>query len=265
MKFLHLSDIHFLREYPKAEKGYNSIFNNMTTPLLQIKRCLDKIELNDVDFIIITGDLVESGEWEDYKVLKKELEGMFNGIPYFITLGNHDNKEAFYEGWYNKEGSESYNVLEDIGELKVIGFDSSQYKNSNGFISNNQYSWLKNQLEINEGKDIILMSHHHLIKEQFTTEAIQLKPNFEDIIRKSSVIGIFVGHTHHPYEGIFGDKPYFTAGSLSFVGYDESNGIVRFEESAKCSLCTYSNGKISVEIISAIDDNRVLKVVDFKE
>ena len=26
MKFLHLSDIHFLREYPKAEKGYNAIF-----------------------------------------------------------------------------------------------------------------------------------------------------------------------------------------------------------------------------------------------
>ena len=45
MRFLHLSDIHFLRKYHKAEKGYNSIFNNMTNPVEQIKSCLKKVDL----------------------------------------------------------------------------------------------------------------------------------------------------------------------------------------------------------------------------
>ena len=72
MKFLHLSDIHFLREYPKAEKGYNAIFNNMTSPLIQMKRALEKINLSEIDFVIITGDLVESGTYEDYEILKYE-------------------------------------------------------------------------------------------------------------------------------------------------------------------------------------------------
>ena len=53
MRFLHLSDIHFLREYPSAEKGYNSIFNNMTSPLIQIRKSLEKIDLSKIDFVII--------------------------------------------------------------------------------------------------------------------------------------------------------------------------------------------------------------------
>ena len=69
MKFLHLSDIHFLREYPKAEKGYNAIFNNMTSPLIQMKRALEKINLSEIDFVIITGDLVESGTYEDLSLI----------------------------------------------------------------------------------------------------------------------------------------------------------------------------------------------------
>ena len=35
MRFLHLSDIHFLRNYPKAESGYNSIFIT-TSPVQHI-------------------------------------------------------------------------------------------------------------------------------------------------------------------------------------------------------------------------------------
>ena len=50
MRFLHLSDIHFLRKYHKAEKGYNSIFNNMTNPVEQIKSCLKKVDLKTIDF-----------------------------------------------------------------------------------------------------------------------------------------------------------------------------------------------------------------------
>ena len=52
MKFLHLSDIHFLREYPKAEKGYNAIFNDMTSPLIQLKKALIMVDLSKIDFVI---------------------------------------------------------------------------------------------------------------------------------------------------------------------------------------------------------------------
>ena len=265
MRFLHLSDIHFLRKYHKAEKGYNSIFNNMTNPVEQIKSCLKKVDLKTIDFIIITGDLVESGSAEDYKILKYELDRLFKGIPYVVTLGNHDNKEAFYKGWFNKESNKSYNVVKEIGDLRIISFDNSNYKNSDGFISKEQYEWINKQLKTDCKKDTILMLHHHLLKDQFTTPSIDFDDSFEEVINSSDIIGIFTGHTHHPFKGVFADKPYFTAGSLSFVGYDENNGIVRFEEYPRFSLCKYKEGKISVEVISALDESKLLTVVNFKE
>lgn len=265
MMFLHLSDIHFLREYPKAEEGYNSIFNNMTSPLIQIKKSLQKIDLSKIDFVIITGDLVEAGDHHDYLILKCELEKLLGDIPYILTLGNHDNKEAFYKGWFNKTCNEPYNSVSEIGGLRIISFDSSQYGNGDGFISHEQYKWLEDQLRDTSKKDTILMLHHHLIKDQFTTPSVKVNSNFEKIIKESSIIGIFTGHTHHPFKGVFADKPYFSTGSLSFIGYDKSNGIVSFEESANISLCTYNDGKISVEIISALDEVKSLGIVNFRE
>ena len=122
-----------------------------------------------------------------------------------------------------------------------------------------------NQLKDGSKKDTILILHHHLIKDQFTTPSVDIDDNFEKIIRESSLVGIFVGHTHHPFNGSFADKPYFSTGSLSFIGHDEGNGIVRFEENAQFSICTYEDGKISVEVISASNDNKLLGIVNFKE
>lgn len=264
MIFLHLSDIHFLREYKKAEEGYNSIFNNMSNPIIQIKSVLEKIDKNTLDFIIITGDLVESGKSEDYKCLKENLESLFGDIPYIVTLGNHDNKKEFYKGWFNEElGDIPYNRIMEIGDLKIISFDNSKYHENNGIINLDQYEWLRFELEKDTEKDIILMLHHHLLKEQFNLPPVSFSKEFEETISKSKVIGVFSGHTHHPYKGIFAGKPYFTAGSLSFVGYDEEDGRVRFEEATKCNLCKYENGKIFVKVIDVLEKNKFLTYVRF--
>lgn len=264
MRFLHLSDIHFLRNYPKSESGYNSIFSNMTSPLIQIERCLKKVDLEKIDFVIITGDLVEAGNKDDYKELKEALDKLLKEIPCIVTLGNHDNKQAFYEGWLSEQAKdEPYNVVKDIGGLRIIAFDNSVYKNANGHILDSQYTWLRDELNKAANKDTILIHHHHLLKEQFTTPSIELENIFEKMIKESSIIGIFSGHTHHYYEGLFADKPYYTAGSLSFIGYDESCGIVRFEECATCNICTYKNGEIYVDKIDALTERKLLGYVNF--
>ena len=264
MIFLHLSDIHFLREYVKEKDGYNSIFNNMTNPITQIKRALEKIDKDTLDFIIITGDLVESGDSEDYKTLKENLDSLFGNIPYIVTLGNHDNKKEFYKGWFNKElNDEPYNTTMEIGNLKIISFDNSEYHNSNGKITIDRCNWLRDELNKNQEKDTILMLHHHLLKDQFNLPPVSFDKEFEDIINKSSIIGVFSGHTHHPYKGIFAEKPYFTAGSLSFVGYDEEDGKVRFEEATKCNLCRYEDGKLIVDVVDVLEKSKFLTYVKF--
>lgn len=264
MIFLHLSDIHFLRKYKKEEDGYNSIFNNMTNPIIQIKRALEKVDKDALDFIIITGDLVESGNSEDYRILKEKLDSLFDGIPYIVTLGNHDNKKEFYKGWLNKDlNNDPYNTTLEIGNIKILSFDNSEYHNNNGIITIDRCNWLRDELKKDKEKDIILMIHHHLLIDQFNLPPVSFDKEFEDIINKSSIVGIFSGHTHHPYKGMFAGKPYFTAGSLSFVGYDENDGVVRFEEATKCNLCRYENGKMLVEVIDVLEKNKFLTSVKF--
>ena len=236
----------------------------MTNPITQIKRALEKIDKDTLDFIIITGDLVESGDSEDYKILKENLDSLFRNIPYIVTLGNHDNKKEFYKGWFNKElNNEPYNTTMEIGNLKIISFDNSEYHNSNGKITIDRCNWLRDELNKNQEKDTILMLHHHLLKDQFNLPPVSFSKEFEETISKSKVIGVFSGHTHHPYKGIFAGKPYFTAGSLSFVGYDEEYGRVRFEEATKCNLCKYENGKIFVKVIDVLEKNKFLTYVRF--
>lgn len=265
MVFLHLSDIHFLRSYPKADSGYNSIFNNMSNPIIQIQKCLEKVNINDLDFIIITGDLVETGNYEDYKVLKENLDELLNGVPYMITLGNHDNKKEFYKGWFNIDNrDESYNDTNEVNGLRIISFDNSEHGNNNGNISSKQCEWLRDELKKSPKQDTILLLHHHLLKEQFSTASVIVQKEFEDVVRNSNIVGVFCGHTHHPFVGTFADKPYFSAGSLSFVGYDEQDGLVRFEEAPSCNLCTYEDGKISVEVISVLEEHKSLGYVNFK-
>lgn len=264
MIFLHISDIHFLREYKKEEEGYNSIFNNMTNPIDQIKKLMSKVNKDKLDFIIITGDLVEGGNSEDYKELKKNLDKIFEGIPYIVTLGNHDNKAEFYKGWFNEDlGNKPYNTTMTIGDIKIISFDNSEYHNPNGFIDSDRCKWLREELKKDNDKNVILMLHHHLLKEQFNLPPASYDNEFEEIIKNSSIIAIFSGHTHHPYKGEFMGKPYFTSGSLSFVGYNEEDGRVRFEEASKCNLCTYKENNINVEVIEVTDENKLLTYVRF--
>lgn len=264
MIFLHLSDIHFLREYIKEKDGYNSIFNNMTNPIIQIKKALEKIDKDTLDFIIITGDLVESGDSEDYKILKENLDALFGNIPYIVTLGNHDNKKEFYKGWFNEElKDDPYNTTMEIENLKIISFDNSEYHNDNGTITLDRCNWLREELKKDLYKDVILMLHHHLLKDQFNLPSVSFDKDFEDIVNESSIIGIFSGHTHHPFKGIFAGKPYFTAGSLSFVGYDEEDGKVRFEEATKCNLCRYEDGKIFVDVIDVLEESKFLTRIKF--
>ncbi|WP_052406467.1 metallophosphoesterase family protein [Clostridium culturomicium] len=266
MVFLHLSDIHFLRRYPKASSGYNSVFNEMTNPLIKIEKSLEKVTMDEVDFIIITGDLVESGTADDYKTLKEKFEFLFKGVPYFITLGNHDNKKEFYKGWFDREDdNEPYNVVGEIKGLRIIGLDISEYHNNDGAISQKQCEWLREELSKDNRIDTILFLHHHLLRDQFNTPSVHVPNEFKNIIKESSIVSIFTGHTHHVYSGVFAGKPYFTGGSLSFAGFDESDGLVRFEDAGTINKCEYKYGEIKVETIFGINENKFLGYVNFRE
>ncbi|MGL4736602.1 MAG: metallophosphoesterase family protein [Cellulosilyticaceae bacterium] len=265
MRFLHITDLHFLNQYPQVESGYDAIFKKMTHPIKQLKAGLKKIDLTNLDAIIITGDLTECGSEADYRQLRVVLEEIFKDVPILVTLGNHDVKAAFYKGWLNQSHRcEPYHTVTKIKDVVFVGLDNSDEVDQTGILDQERCSWLATTLEQYRDEQVIVFCHHHMISSQATIPSIRYHKQFEQIIKESTIMAMICGHTHHAYRGSFAGKPYFTADNLSFSGEDEGDGIVRFEERSGFNECVVEACELIVEEISALDHKTLLTRVDFK-
>ena len=79
MKIAHISDLHL-----------NSFFNDLT--FKKIKFLLKNISDLNVDHLVITGDLTDNADIDDFIILRRLLKkyGFLSGEKLTITIGNHD-------------------------------------------------------------------------------------------------------------------------------------------------------------------------------
>lgn len=263
MNILHISDIHFRRSYEACGDGYKGMLFCMQSPLIPLDYCIKKVQENEkIDLLIISGDLTEDGDAEDYAYLKNHLERLIGETKMIVTLGNHDNKANFRKGWLKeKEEERSYNQIFYFEDLCVISFDSSIQGEPDGKIGKEQLAWMKEAFEKSNDSSIILVTHHHLLENQSTTPPV---PGAEDILKvigEQKILCILNGHTHHPYAGMAAGTPYFTAGSLSFCGETEENGAVRFEEKYGYNFYQINDGEIMEEKIITFMTNKTIKTI----
>lgn len=244
--FLHLSDIHYLIDYTKCNSFYAEIFKELTPPVEQIQNLVKEVDFSDIDFILISGDLTENGEAKDYKHLKKLLLEIFGEIPIIVTLGNHDNIKEFKKGWLNSAhiNDSAYNVLVNEAGINIISLDSSSANYPDGMITEADCDWLEQVLLVLKREPTILLTHHHLLDNQFSMPRAYYGEKLVQLISKSSIIAIFNGHTHHFYSGEFGGKPYFTADSVSFSTEYIDNQLY-FVQRSGLTLFSLENGKIT--------------------
>jgi 3',5'-cyclic-AMP phosphodiesterase len=113
------------------------------------------------DLVLITGDLVDAGQPEEYAhalALLKALE-----IPYLVLPGNHDEREAFrsafaHHSYLPREGSLHYCV--DDYAVRLIALDSCIPGNHHGHVDAPQVAWLHSTLAANPRKPTLVYLHH---------------------------------------------------------------------------------------------------------
>ncbi len=221
MKFLHISDLHYSNDYQNKCGPFNEVFIKMTNPLEQIKSLIRQNK--KYDFILVTGDICEFGTVQEYREVKNFLEDLFM-CPVIGTPGNHDNIENFEVGF------NPLFYVKEVDKVKVISFNSADAANDDGIITEETINVLRKELEKETDKKIILLTHHHLIRQQFVLNNAENSTKVEDIIKNSKATAIFTGHTHHFYVSSFADKPYFTTGSVSFVVENENGGLNVYQQ-----------------------------------
>lgn len=121
MKVLHLTDIHLNSKYADQfhEDEHLARILNETRGIRE-----------SLDAVIVTGDLIDEGTYEDYAKLLVLLQNTYGEeMPILVTPGNHDNRDALEDAysdfrrgkaWKNSEHLSVYGSFKKPGESVII-------------------------------------------------------------------------------------------------------------------------------------------------
>jgi predicted phosphodiesterase len=162
------------------------------------------------EFVLMLGDNIYTGSRpsdfeKDFAVPYKPL--LDAGVPFYATLGNHDNtNERFYKP-FNMNGANYYTFKK--GNVRFFALDST-------YMDPKQTAWLEGQLrDAGSGGWRICFFHHALYSSgKYHGPALDLRKVLEPLFVKYGVDVVFAGHEHvyervHPQQGIY----YFTEGA----------------------------------------------------
>lgn len=178
---------------------------------------LEKAGASDADFVLLPGDLVDTGSEEEHLLMAAKLTAFENetGKAVFVVPGNHDffkSDLAFFKATYSAFGfgeaiAENENNASYVAELsddfRLLAIDSTIPGESKPEIDADELNWIKTQLEKAkaDGKKVIAMMHHNLVEhfilaDMIHSSAVVPSAELAGVLADGGVKYIFTGHTH---------------------------------------------------------------------
>lgn len=191
MKIIQFTDIHIDL---KGKKPHGVDVRKKFTKIL------GEIVVEASDMVVLTGDLcANEGDETIYKWIGNELRQAIPDIPVLLIPGNHDDARLM-SGLMNTPHlvgeSEMYYSFELKGQSFVF------LDTSSGIISAGQLAWLRNEISLFAGTDLIVFMHHPPVKAQvkYMDDNYPLK-NGEELMAIFNVFNtkqfhVFCGHYH---------------------------------------------------------------------
>lgn len=128
-----------------------------------LNRIVDEINRTSLDFIIVTGDISNSGTDQELFTVKKALDRL--NKPCFALPGNHETNWSESAGLtFNRLWGNDRFIFEKNGYL-FVGFNTGPFmKMGDGHVKQEDLLWLKRQLQAKrkEGRVLISFSHYPL-------------------------------------------------------------------------------------------------------
>lgn len=215
-----ISDLHL--------KANGKLSYGVVDTLAALRRAVSHLNASQPrpDIVVISGDLVDFGQPDEYAVLRPELERL--AMPYYLVPGNHDDRAhllaAFADHGYLRASLEApLDWVVDDYPLRLIGLDSTTPGRHGGQLEDRQLRWLDAQLAKRPQAPTVLILHHppfisgigHMDREPLLNAAalqavIAAHPQVERLL---------CGHLHRSMQRRFG-------GSLCCVCPGTSHQIV---------------------------------------
>ena len=203
-----ISDFHL--SYDREENGEIKFFhfsNNLNLTLKYLKE-------NEIDLLIITGDITNNGHYMNLLYFKKIFFSVYGNSskPLVISLmGNHD----FYDFNYSENDNKKnfYKITNSypyshyiINKYNFIFYSQDNHlNNEKGF---NNYKWIKHSIKFarhnlkRKDDPIFLFTHIPPKNTVYGTETILGDSDLYNILKKYHEIICISGHTHYSLKNI---------------------------------------------------------------
>jgi 3',5'-cyclic-AMP phosphodiesterase len=206
IRIAQISDLHIK---PPGQLAYGRVDTAKA-----LERCVAALNAFEPkpDFVVISGDLVDTPNAEEYEYLKRLLAPLkwpFAGIP-----GNHDGRElmrAAFPGAAYASSSAALNQKIEVGELDLVLLDSSVPGKPHGELDALTLQWLEATLASSAERPALLFLHHppfiagigHMDRQNLHNAA-----ELEPIIRRHPRVKIVAtGHVHRATLTMFAGVP----------------------------------------------------------
>ena len=188
-RFALLTDIHV------TQKG--TAFDDLQNSIHQVNRT------QDIDFVLVTGDITEEGDRASMQRVKAALGQL--KVKYYIIPGNHETKwsESGVTDFGHVFGGERFK-FEHKGFL-FLGFNSGPLmRMADGHVVPQDITWLKKELkEAGKEKPVFLVTHYPMLKGD-----VDNWYDVTDAVRPYNIRAFLGGHYHlnkfFSYDGIPG-------------------------------------------------------------
>ena len=257
IRFVHLSDTHILRDYSGSMiEGLTGNLGKTPVEFLRQAAISAKAIWPDLDFVVISGDLVHEGKAEDYAFFKQLLREAFGETPVYLALGNHDCRSAFREGYLGEAGNVTpydYAVYHGGTALRLIVLDSSYDKSIKGGLEKEQFDWLRCVLKEDAKMGSILVIHHPPVTDTddpiIAAHGLEHARQLHEAVKGSDIIAILSGHTHQVSATVFGGIPHYTADSTAF-GVTVDTQFMTFNDRVGFVCCTVENRRLAANHVA---------------
>ncbi|MEI8631383.1 metallophosphoesterase [Vibrio sp. PP-XX7] len=198
MLIAQLTDLHIKRD---GKWAYRTI-----DTLSCLQRAVAHInELSPLpDWVVITGDLADFGERNEYEVLLPELQRLKPKLK--IIPGNHDNREHLrhaLQGLTDFDHPDYCHFRETVGDYELIGLDTLVPGASFGLLSDASLAWLDQALLDCQFRQAFVFMHHPPMAvgiHHMDVQKLQNDAALAAVLHKySHAEGIVTGHLHRPH------------------------------------------------------------------